>query len=86
MGDSAENLKKATSTLLNQVVAAAVAGSRADKARTEADPNLFNIAQAHRAAERRAHELLDECIAAAHKAWDEGDITLGAAEAAHPAT
>lgn len=77
MSDAAEKLKTTTDKLLRNVVGAAVASKAADDARAKAAPNLFEIAQAHRKAEKLAHDSLDECIKAARAAWDAGEITLG---------
>lgn len=77
MGQAAEDLKKATGEVLKAVIQAAAAQDAADKARAEGSPNLFTIAQAHREAEKHAHELLDKTVAAALAAIRAGDMTLG---------
>lgn len=77
MGHAAEELKKATADVLAQVIQTAAAQAAADQARAEAAPNLFALAQAHRHAERRCHEMLDATIKAALAAINAGDINLG---------
>lgn len=76
MGQAAEDLKKATGNVLRLVVQAAAAQDAADKARAEGSPALFNVAQAHRQAEKDAHEALDKTIAAALAAIRAGDMQI----------
>lgn len=80
MGTHADQLKSSTDTLLRDVIRAAAAEIAADAARTEQAPNLFALAQAHRAAHKQAQDSTAACIAAAKACIVNGEMTLRAAE------